>query len=56
MPIDSPIEALVTWTFKLAVLALHLVEIVFFLGIVGCASVVVISWVSIFSEGFSKDQ
>jgi hypothetical protein len=35
------------------VLALRVVEIMFFTGLIGCAFVVVISWISIFKEGFS---
>jgi len=35
------------------VLALRLVEIMFFTGLIGCAVVVTISWISIFREGFS---
>ena len=34
--------------------AVRLVEVMFFTGLIGCASVVVISWVSIFKEGFSN--
>lgn len=44
------------WAYKLAMLALHLVEIAFFFGIAGCASVIVFNWILIFREGFSKDQ
>jgi hypothetical protein len=35
------------------VLAMRIVEILFFTGLIGCAVVVVVSWVSIFKEGFS---
>jgi hypothetical protein len=35
------------------VLAMRMVEILFFTGLIGCAIVVVISWISIFKEGFS---
>ena len=35
------------------VLAMRLVEWMFFAGLIGCAFVVVVSWVSIFKEGFS---
>ena len=31
-------------------------EIVFFTGIAGCLLVVLISWISIFSSGFSRDH
>jgi hypothetical protein len=46
----------VTWTFKLAVGVMYLLEAMFFIGIVGCASVVVFSWISILKDGFSKDR
>ena len=35
------------------ILFFRLLEIMFFTGIIGCAGVVVISWISIFKEGFS---
>jgi hypothetical protein len=35
------------------VFAMRIVEILFFTGLIGCAVVVVVSWVSIFKEGFS---
>jgi hypothetical protein len=38
---------------SLMVLATRAVEIMFFTGLVGCAFVVIISWISIFKEGFS---
>jgi hypothetical protein len=31
-------------------------EVMFFVGLTGCALVVVISWVSIFGEGFRRDS
>ena len=37
-------------------LAVRIVEILFFTGIIGCAAVVLISWVSIFKEGFSNSK
>lgn len=37
----------------LMILAERVVTIMFFTGLVGCASVVVVSWVSIFRDGFS---
>jgi hypothetical protein len=33
--------------------ATRVVEIMFFTGLLGCGTVVVISWISIFSDGFS---
>ena len=44
-----------TLTFRLAVLAVHVVEVMFFVGILGCAVAIVFSWVSISKDGFSKD-
>jgi hypothetical protein len=35
---------------------MRVVEVLFFIGLAGCAIVVVISWISIFSSGFSKDD
>ena len=37
-------------------LAVRIVEILFFTGLVGCAAVVVVSWVKIFREGFSDSK
>lgn len=39
---------------SLMVLATKIVEVLFFVGIVGCVLVVTISWVSIFREGFKN--
>jgi hypothetical protein len=41
---------------KLAVWCMHVVEVLFFTGLIGCALVVTISWISIFKTGFSKDD
>ena len=40
-------------THSMMVLAVRLVEIMFFSGLIGCTLVVLISWISIFKEGFS---
>lgn len=34
-------------------LAIQVVELMFFTGLIGCGFVVVISWISIFKEGLS---
>jgi len=34
-------------------IVVRIVEVLFFTGLVGCACVVIISWISIFKEGFS---
>ena len=39
---------------SLLVFATKVVEVLFFVGIIGCVLVVTISWISIFKEGFSK--
>jgi hypothetical protein len=41
---------------SLMVLAVRLVEILFFTGLAGCILVVIISWISIFREGFSDPR
>jgi hypothetical protein len=42
---------------KVEVLAMRVLEVMFFTGLVGCALVVIISWISIFKSGFSdKDE
>jgi len=48
-------KALVAKTManSLMVLATRVVEVLFFTGLIGCVFVVIISWVSIFKEGFS---
>jgi hypothetical protein len=38
------------------ILAMRVIEILFFTGIVGCALVVVISWISIFRDGISNSH
>ena len=38
---------------SIMLLAARLVVVMFFVGLTGCASVVVISWISIFRDGFS---
>jgi len=38
------------------VLATKIVQVMFFVGIVGCVLVVTISWVSIFKEGFRNSD
>jgi hypothetical protein len=36
--------------------ATYVLTTIFFTGLIGCALVVVISWVSILKEGFSPDK
>jgi hypothetical protein len=45
-----------TLSFRLAVFAIHLVEFMFFAGILGCAAAVLFSWVSIVGDVVSKDE
>jgi hypothetical protein len=42
-------------TLNLLLLGGHILEVMFFTGLVGCVAVVVISWISIFKEGFSDE-
>ena len=43
-------------TDRLMVWATYVLDIVFFTGLLGCATVVIVSWISIFKEGFSEDE
>jgi hypothetical protein len=38
---------------KLAILAIHIVEIAFFVGLAGCAVVVIWSWISVIKGCFT---
>jgi hypothetical protein len=42
--------------YSLLLLATKVVEVLFFVGIVGCVLVVTISWISIFKEGLSNSD
>ncbi len=35
---------------------MRVVEVVFFTGLIGCALVVIFSWISIFGDGFTNDE
>jgi hypothetical protein len=35
--------------------AAHVLEVMFFTGIVGCALTILISWIEIVSDGFKED-
>jgi hypothetical protein len=39
--------------FRFAVWTMRILELAFFSGIVGCALVVIFSWISILKDGFS---
>jgi hypothetical protein len=43
-------------TLKVMNWATYVLDTMFFIGLTGCASVVVISWVSIFKSGFSSSS
>jgi hypothetical protein len=38
---------------SLMLFAKHVIEVMFFTGLIGCSTVVIISWISIFKDGFS---
>jgi hypothetical protein len=40
-------------SLKLILVAAHILEGMFFIGIIGCAVAIAVSWVSIFKDGFS---
>ena len=39
---------------KMIVLLMRLVEVLFFVGLLGCVSVIVLSWISILGSGFKR--
>lgn len=43
-------------TLKLMIFTKNTLEIMFFTGLIGCASVVLFSWVSIVKSAFSDDD
>jgi hypothetical protein len=43
-------------TLSIMIWSARILEVMFFTGLIGCVSVVVISWISIFKEGFSDDN
>ena len=43
-------------THRLMLWATYALEFMFFTGLIGCASVVIISWISIFKSGFSRED
>ncbi len=45
-----------TLTYRLTVLAVHIVEFMFFAGLIGCATAVLFSWVSIVRDVVSPDE
>ena len=40
--------------YKLAVIAMRVVEVLFFTGLSGCAVVVILSWISVGRDSFSN--
>ena len=42
--------------FKIMLWSMYVVEALFFIGLIGCTTVVFISWISIFKSGFSSDH
>lgn len=40
-------------SFRIAVFAIHIIEVMFFTGLLGCIVVVIISWISVGRDSFS---
>jgi hypothetical protein len=40
--------------YKLAVIAMRVIEVLFFTGLSGCAVVVILSWISVGRDSFSN--
>jgi hypothetical protein len=45
-----------TNSYRFAILAIHIVEFMFFAGLIGCATAVLFSWVSIVRDVVSPDE
>lgn len=43
-------------TFRFELLAMRLVEFMFFAGIIGCAVAIFLSWISITRDGLTDDE
>ena len=41
-------------SFRICIWLMRALEIAFFTGLIGCAFVVIFSWISIFRDGFTK--
>ena len=39
---------------RIGIWLIRILEITFFTGLIGCAFVVILSWISIFRDGFTK--
>jgi hypothetical protein len=42
--------------YHVAVGIMYVLEVMFFLGLAGCAAVSLLSWIDILSDGFTKDN
>lgn len=42
--------------FQLCIWLMRALEVAFFTGLIGCALVVIFSWISILKDGFSNDK
>ena len=42
--------------FRLAVFAMRVLEVMFFTGLLGCAVVVVLSWISVGRDSFTDEN
>jgi hypothetical protein len=41
---------------KIFIFVAHILEVAFFAGLVGCVLMIVVSWIDIFSESFTRDD
>jgi hypothetical protein len=41
---------------KIITFVARVLEVMFFTGLVGCALMIIVSWIEIFSDGFSDDD
>jgi hypothetical protein len=45
-----------TMAFQITYWSTHVLDVAFFAGLAGCASVIILSWISILKDGFSDDD
>ena len=48
--------SLATMLYLITYWITHVLDVAFFAGLAGCASVVILSWISILRDGFSDDD
>jgi hypothetical protein len=42
--------------YKVCIFVTHVLELAFFAGLVGCVLMIILSWIDIFSDSFTRDE